>query len=320
MPEPSWPATALSLEQFDSIFEAVKNWGKWGPDDELGTLNYITPDVVRGAAGLVRSGRRVSMQVPIDTIAGPDNPNPAIHLVSQAHDIDIGSAGLRFGLDFFGMTCHGDAHTHVDALCHVSYHGLTYNGKQADEVMNSRGATQLGVEAYHDGLVGRGVLLDLARLRGVDWLEPGDIVDVAELEACERQVGLRIGPGDILVFRTGHHRRRAALGPRNNDYPPAGEGRAGLHVDAAKWMHDRQVAAFLPDYDGEVVPSTVEGMLYPIHVLQIVGMGMLTSDLLNLEALARMCIEENRWEFRVVGLPLRLPGATGSPWNPIAIF
>ena len=154
----------------------------------------------------------------------------------------------------------------------------------------------------------------------MEWLEPGQIVTRAELEACERAEGAELGEGDILVFRTGHHRRRAAVGPRNNDYPPAGVGRAGLHVDAIPWMHERRIAAFLPDYDGEVVPSTVDGMLYPIHVLQIVAMGMLTSDLLDLEAVADLAEAESRWEFMVVGLPLRLTGGTGSPWNPVAIF
>ena len=121
----------LSVDEFELIFESVKNWGRWGPDDQLGTLNLITPERVRAAAGLVRSGRRVSMEIPINTVAGPDNPNPAIHMVTQGHDIDIGSGGLRFGLDFLGMAAHGDCHTHVDALNHISYDGLTYNGKPA---------------------------------------------------------------------------------------------------------------------------------------------------------------------------------------------
>jgi kynurenine formamidase len=308
----------VSLEEFDRLFESVKNWGRWGPDDQLGTMNFITPDRVRAAAGLVRSGRRVSMQIPINTVAGPDNPNPAIHFVSQAHDIDIGSAGLRFGLDFLGMACHGDCHSHVDALCHISYNGLTYNGKRAEEVLTSKGATSLDIANIGDGLVGRGVLLDLPRFRGVQWLEPGEAVTRAELEACEGAQGVHIGEGDIFVFRTGHHGRRLALGAWDNG--PDGEGKAGLHVDTVTWMHERGIAAFLPDGDGEAVPSVVDGIAYPIHPLQIVAMGMLTADSLQFEDLARACEEEGRFDFMVVGLPLRLPGGTGSPWNPIAIF
>jgi kynurenine formamidase len=309
----------VSLEEFERIFESVKNWGRWGPDDQLGTLNLITPARVRAAAGLVRSGRRVSLQIPINTVAGPDNPNPAIHFVSQGHDIDIGSGGLRFGLDFLGMAAHGDCHTHVDALNHISYNGLTYNGKRAQDVLTTKGGTSLGIDAVAEGgVVGRGVLLDLPRFRGVKWLEPGEAVTRAELEACEEAEGVRLAEGDIFVYRTGHHRRRLELGPWDNGL--TGEGKAGLHVDTIPWMHERGVAAFLPDGDGEAIPSCVEGMTYPIHPLQIVAMGMLTADSLQFEDLARACEEEGRFDFMVVGLPLRLPGGTGSPWNPIAIF
>ncbi len=320
MATPVPAAPKVSLEEFDRIFESVKNWGRWGPDDQLGTLNYITPEKVRAAARLVRSGRRVSMEIPINKVAGPDNPSQAIHFVTQGHDIDIGSSGLRFALDFLGMACHGDCHTHVDALCHISYKGLTYNGKPALEVMTTKGATTLDITNYGNGLVGRGVLLDVPRYRGVKWLEPGEAVTRSELEAVERAEGVHLGEGDILVYRTGHHRRRLELGAWSNDPPPVGAGKAGLHVDTIPWMHERRIAAFLPDGDGEAVPSVVEGMIYPIHPLQIVAMGMLASDSLQFEDLARACEEEGRFEFMVVGLPLRLPGGTGSPWNPIAIF
>jgi kynurenine formamidase len=312
--------TKVSIAEFEQIFESVKNWGRWGPDDQLGTLNLITPERVRAAAGLVRSGRRVSMEIPINTVAGPDNPNPAIHFVSQGHDIDIGSGGLRFGLDFLGIAAHGDCHTHVDALNHISYKGLTYNGKQALSVLTSKGGASLGIDAIagSGGLVGRGVLLDLPRFRGDRWLEPGEAVTRAELEACEEAQGVRLEEGDIFVYRTGHHRRRLELGPWDNG--PDGEGKAGLHVDTVPWMHERGIAAFLPDGDGEAIPSTVEGIAYPLHPLQIVAMGMLTADSLQFEELTTACEEEGRFEFMVVGLPLRLPGGTGSPWNPIAIF
>jgi kynurenine formamidase len=313
-------APKVTLAEFERIFESVKNWGRWGPDDQLGTLNLITPERVRAAAALVRTGRRVSMAIPINTVAGPDNPNPAIHFVSQGHDIDIGSGGLRFGLDFMGMASHGDCHTHVDALNHISYKGQLYNGKPALEMLTSKGGRSLGIDgvAAAGGLVGRGVLLDLPRYRGVKWLEPGEAVTRAELEACEKAQGVQLGEGDIFVYRTGHHRRRLELGAWDNS--PDGEGKAGLHVDTVPWMHERGIAAFLPDGDGEAIPSTVEGISYPIHPLQIVAMGMLCSDSLQFEDLARACEEEGRFEVLVVGLPLRLPGGTGSPWNPIAIF
>jgi kynurenine formamidase len=310
----------LSVGEFETIFESVKNWGRWGPDDQLGTLNYVTTETVRQAAALVRSGRRVSMAIPINKVAGPDNPQQASLLVVQAHDVPVDASKVRFGLDYLGMAAHGDCHTHVDALCHISYGGLTYNGRPAQQVLRSTGATEQDIAVYSSGVVGRGVLLDIPKLRGVKWLEPGEAVRRAELEECAAAEGVELGEGDFLVFRTGHHRRRTELGAWDNGPPPAGEGKAGLHVDAIPWMHEKRIAAFLPDGDGETVPSVVEGITYPIHPLQVTAMGMLVSDSLQFEELVVACEKEQRYEFMVVGLPLRLPGATGSPWNPIAIF
>ena len=121
------PPAPVTLREFDEIYEAVKNWGRWGDDDELGTLNFITPDTVRAAAALVRSGRRATMAIPMNTAAGPDNPSPVIYHVVQGHDIDIGSSTLTFATDFVGLAFHGDCHTHMDALCHIAYRGCVYN-------------------------------------------------------------------------------------------------------------------------------------------------------------------------------------------------
>ena len=215
------------------------------------------------------------------------------------------------------MDFHGDCHTHIDALCHVSYDGLMYNGRPATAV-TSRGSLMLTMENMANGVVGRGVLLDIPRLRGIPYLEPGEAVTRAELEEAERSQGVRLEEGDIFVFRTGHHRRRRELGAWDNTY--AGEGKAGLHLDAIPWMHERKIAMFMPDGDGETVPSVVDGMLYPIHPLQVVAMGMQVSDSLNLEEIAEACEQEQRWEFMAVAQPLRLPGGTGSPFNPTAIL
>jgi kynurenine formamidase len=312
------PPARVTLAEFDALFEQVKNWGRWGPDDERGTLNFLTPAKVAAAAALVTSGRQVTMAIPINKVSGPDNPNQAVHLLVQGHDIDV-SSGLSFALDYIAMAFHGDCHTHIDALNHIAYKGKVYNGGAANEAITTRGGQRLDIANLATGLVGRGVLYDIPRLRGVKWLEPGEAVTRAELEACEREFGVAVGEGDIFVFRTGHHRRRLELGAWDNGYAP-GEGKPGLHVDTIPWMHERKVAAFLPDGDGETIPSNVEGMLYPIHPLQITAMGMTTADSLQLEDLARACEAEGRLEFMVVGLPLRLPGGTGSPWNPIAIF
>ncbi len=307
----------LTHAEFDQIFQKVSNWGRWGPDDQLGTLHYITPDHVRAAAALVRSGRSVSLAIPINKVAGPDNPRPAFHYMVQAYDGQSSSEEPRFALDYLACEFHGDCHTHVDALCHVAYKGKLYNGKPTN-LVTSRGATSMDITAYANGIVGRGVLLDIPRLRGVKWLEPGEAVTPKEIEAAEKSQGVRLGEGDIFLFRTGHHRRRLELGPWNNGYD--GEGKAGLHSTVMPLLHERKVAAFLPDGDGETVPSNVDGVAYPIHALQICAMGMAASDSLQFEELVQLCEEEKRWEFMVIAAPLRMPGGTGSLWNPIAIF
>ncbi|HEY3627459.1 MAG TPA: cyclase family protein [Terracidiphilus sp.] len=307
----------LSAQEFDALFQKVCNWGTWGADDERGTLNYMTPECVRNAAALVRSGRTVSMAVPLNKVAGPDNPRPVAHYMALAFDGSPVPGEPGFALDYLAGEIHGDCHTHIDALCHVSYKGRLYNGKPAAQITAS-GAKLQDITTYAHGIIGRGVLLDIPRLRGVKWLEPGEAVSAAELEHCEQVEGVRLRPGDILVFRTGHHRRRLELGPWNNGYD--GEGKAGLHPATISLLHDRKVAAFFPDGDGETVPSGVEGVAYPIHALQIAAMGMICADSLNLEDVSSVCEEERRWDFLVVAAPLRLPGGTGSFFNPIAIF
>jgi len=307
-------AQPLRLQEFENLFMSVRNWGVWGEDDERGTLNYITPECVRTATSLVRSGRSVSMAVPINKVAGPDNPHPVAHYMKMVFD---GGGEPGFCLDFMAGEVHGDCHTHIDALCHVSYKGQLYNGKRASDI-TALGPRFQDITAYANGIVGRGVLLDIARFRGVKWLEPGEAVTPEELEQCEIAQGVRLRQGDIFVFRTGHHRRRLELGPWNNGYD--GEGKAGLHATAMRLLHERKVATFFPDGDGETVPANVEGVVYPVHALQLAAMGMVCADSLNLEDVSEVCASEKRWEFLVVAAPLRLPGGTGSYFNPIAIF
>jgi kynurenine formamidase len=309
--------TFTSAEQFDQLFRRVSNWGRWGPDDEKGTLNYLTPEHVRSSAALVRSGRTVSLSLPINTVAGPDNPRPSVHYMVKTHDIRPAHGEPRFAGDYLGSELHGDSRTHVDALCHVSYKGKLYNGK-SPETVTSRGATLMDITAYAHGIVGRGVLLDIPRFRKVKWLELGEAVTAEEIEAVERFQSVRLGEGDIFLFRTGHHRRRLELGSWNNGCD--GEGQAGLDVNAMVLLHERKVAAFLPDGDGETVPSNVEGVPYPVHALQIASMGLACADSLQFEELVKVCEEENRWTFMVLASPLRLPRGTGSLFNPIAIF
>jgi kynurenine formamidase len=307
----------MSAKEFDELFNKVCNWGRWGTDDVRGTLNFITPAHVRTAASLVHSGRSVSLEIPINKLAGPDNPRPPSHYMVQTYDAPNRLGQPQFAKDYLAWEFHGDCHTHIDALCHVAYKGKLYNGRPSNAV-TSQGASIMDITAYAHGIVGRGVLLDIPRLRRVKWLEPGEAVTREELETAEKAQGVRLAEGDIFLFRTGHHRRRLELGPWNNGYN--GEGRAGLDTSSILMLHERKIGAFLPDGDGEVVPSNVEGVAYPIHALQIAAMGMACCDSLQFEELVNVCELERRWEFMVVVAPLRLPGGTGSPFNPIAIF
>ena len=307
----------LTAAEFEQLFRAVSNWGRWGPDDQRGTLNYITPEHVRAAAALVRSGRTVSLSLPINTVAGPDNPRPSVHHMVKMYDLPAARGEPQFAGDFLATELHGDSRTHVDALCHVAYKGKLYNDQSTD-LVTSRGALRCDITAYVHGIVGRGVLLDLPRLYGAKWLEPGHAVTTEELEAAEKAQGTELGEGDIFLFRTGHHRRRLELGAWNIDYD--GDGQAGLHATAMRMLHERKVAAFLPDGDGETLPSNVEGVAYPIHALQIAAMGMACADSLQFEEMVEVCEKEGRWECMVVAAPLRIPRATGSLFNPLAIF
>jgi kynurenine formamidase len=311
------PAPApVSAREFADLHESCKHWGRWGADDQRGALNFITPDRVRAATASVRSGRTVACSWPLDTKAGPDNPKPVVHHMTVLQDVAVGDAGdLRFTCDFVGIEFHGDAHSHLDALCHVAYKGLLYNGLPVDRAVSSAGASMQSVDVAKDGIVGRGVLLDIPRLRGQAWVEPGEAVYREEIEAAEQAQGVRLQQGDILFFRTGHARKRLAEGPWD-----AARSKAGFHATAMPLFREREIAAIGFDGDGETVPSNCEGVMYPIHAIGVNASGLYFLDSLYFEDLAAACEEEGRWEFLCVVAPLRLAAGTGSPVNPIAVL
>jgi kynurenine formamidase len=304
----------LSARQFQEIYNSCKNWGKWGANDERGALNYLTADQIKAAAKLVRSGLTVTLSAPLATATALDNPKPVLHHMTMLPDVDLGMGDLRFAGDFFGMEFHGDAHSHIDALCHVLYQGKMHNGIPASTI-DSAGAKKMTMDVAKEGIVGRGVLLDIPRLRKVSWVEPGEAVMADELRAAEEAQGVRLQQGDLLFFRTGHYRRRMELGPWD-----AANSKAGLHATAMPLLYERRIAAFGADGDGEAVPSHCEGVPYPIHTVGMNAIGLHFMDSLQFEDLARACEAQKRWEFMVVVAPLRLTAGTGSPVNPIAIF
>ncbi|MET7654167.1 MULTISPECIES: cyclase family protein [unclassified Streptomyces] len=302
----------LSEAEFAALYRHLLARAAWA-DGSRGALDALTPARVLAATREVRTGRTVTLAAPVETSSGPDNPEPARHRMrGLPQDGDPG--GLRFAMDSFAMNVHGDADSHLDALCHVVYDGKLHGGVAASSV-TAEGATALSVEAAHDGIVGRGVLLDIPRVRGVPWLEPGDHVSAEDLDAAEAAQRVRVGEGDLLFVRVGHRRRRAELGAWH-----AADARAGLHPSALEFLADRRVAVLGGDGNNDTAPSSTEGVDFPVHVLAVQAMGLHLLDYLQFEDLAPLCAAEARWSFLCVVAPLRLPGATGSPVNPIAVL
>jgi kynurenine formamidase len=303
----------ITRQEFDQIFASISNWGRWGTDDQHGTLNLITPERVSAATALVRLGRSVSLSYLLSKTAEIDNPKPMLHYMSR---LTLGVPGEpTMNEDFIGLDYHGKLVTHVDALCHVAYRGRLYNDVVSLDAVTGAGATFGAVTSFEDGIVSRGVLLDLPRQLGTEWVEPGVGLTPAQLEAAAAGEGVEVGEGDVLLVRTGHAVRRARLGAWNPDAISA-----GVDLSCFPWLHVRGVAALGSDADTDARPSPVTDVHTPAHVLAVTAMGMPLLDNMNLDRLAEICTQEGRWEFLFVSAPLRLPGGTGSPINPLAIF
>jgi kynurenine formamidase len=301
------PPTA---DQVLQIFEQIKAWGRWGPDDERGALNYITDAKRRQAAQLVQRGVTVSASLPMAKAVTPENPFPVTHLMLRAGDIkDWGSVA-----DYIAMAPHGMAHTHLDALCHFFHEGKMYNGYPQERV-TSMGTTVLSIEAGKDGIVSRGVLLDVPRALGREWLEPGETIYPEDLDKAEAMAGIRVEEGDIVLLRTGRHRRAREVGPWNGR-----ETLAGMHATCLPWLAERRLALLGCDGVSDVLPSGVPEIRQPIHVGTLVYMGVHLLDNADLEPLASACAQYGRWEFFFAICPLKLGQGTASPVNPIAMF
>ena len=303
----------MTEAEFRSLYERLRAQVPWGPEDRRGALNYITPAEVLAALGEARLGRTISLAAPVEDWATPDNPDPAQHQMTGPLGADA-DPGLSFSMDRIAMNIHGNADSHVDALCHVIFDGKLYNGVPAETVTES-GAAELSIAVTADGIVGRGVLLDVPRSRGVPWLEPGDDVTADDLLAAERDQGVRVGRGDIVLVRVGHRLRRTELGPWD-----AASGRAGLHPTLLAVAAERQIAALGSDGNNDTAPSVTDGVDFPVHVLAVNALGLHLMDYLQFTDLAPLCEREGRWSFLCVIAPLRLPTGTGSPVNPIAIL
>jgi kynurenine formamidase len=304
----------LTAQEFRRLFDAVCNWGRWDDDGRRGALNHLTPARTAAAVHLVRSGETVTLSQPLETEPRIDVPEPADHHMTMLPDVDIGSGSLRFAKDYIGVDYHNDGHSHIDAFSHVAFDGLLFDGKP-DRSVTAQGAEVEAIDVLKDGLVGRAVLLDVPRVRGTRWIEPGDHVFTEDLEAAEREQGVTVEVGDILLVRTGHTRRLTELEPWDTR-----AAKAGLHPTTALFLAERRVAALGSDGNSDTAPSTTEGVAFPVHVLALNAMGVHLLDYLQFEDVAAHCEATGRWEFLFVAAPLRIVGGTGSPLNPIAIF
>ena len=301
----------MTEAEFRSLYERLRGQVPWGPDDRRGALNHLGPAQIRAAASEVSLGRTVSLAAPIEHHASADNPDPAQHRMVQAPG---GADGLEFAADRIAMNIHGNADSHIDALCHVTFDGTLYNGVPASAV-TAGGAVELSISIAADGIAGRGVLLDIPRLRGVPWLEPGDHVTPGDITAAERDQGVRISQGAILLVRVGHQRRRRECGAWD-----AAATRAGLHPSVMSLLAERQIAVLGSDSNSDTAPGVAEGVEFPVHVLAINALGLLLLDYLQFGELVPWCEEAGRWSFLCIIAPLRLTTGTGSPVNPIAIL
>jgi kynurenine formamidase len=300
-----------------------RNWGRWGDADELGTMNLVTPQKILDASRLVTKGSVFSLALPLDS-TGPMNGrfgrfNPVHVMLADGGDVLAGEQGeldiLRYSDDavFLPLQCS----TQWDALAHIFFDGLMYNGYHASEV-TSRGARKNSITALKDRVVTRGVLLDIARHRGKPWLEPGEAIEGADLAACAAEAGLDIGPGDVVLIRTGGIAQVEQDGEWNDAY--RGGDAPGIALSCADFLCPLDVAAVATDTWGtEVRPNETPDVFQPLHLVMLVNAGIHLGEMWYLEELAADCARDGVFEFLLVAPPLTITGAVGSPVNPQAI-
>jgi kynurenine formamidase len=293
--------------QYQRWQKELSNWGRWGKEDQLGTLNLITPAKRKQAAALVKEGISVSLARDANPKKEIDNPCP----IEWALTVD--TPGMV--MDRVGYPCiHGPGTTHLDSFAHVFFDGKMWNGASKTLVTKEGGAAKNSILTMKEGIVTRGVLYDIPRLKGVEYLEPGTRIFPEDLEAWEKKTGVRVGPGDAFIVRWGKWARRARLGPWANDEA------AGLDNSCIPWLKKRDVAllgwetaGYSPQPAGDLPKASLHNF-----VLEILGVHIL--DRGDFEALSQAAAARSRWEFMLVIAPLPIPNGTGSPVNPIAIF
>jgi kynurenine formamidase len=291
-------------EELERWMKELSNWGRWGKEDELGAANLITPAKRKQALSLVTTGETVSLSHNPLLEKAVDAATPFEHstTVMAARGIAVERQQVSF---------HGSTFSHLDALCHIAHEGKLYNGYSfQDSVSEHGGCSKLGITAFKNGIVTRGILLDIPRLKGVPYLEPGTHVYIEDVEAWEKKAGIKVAAGDAIFLRTGRWARRATMGPFANF--------AGFDASFPPFMKRRDIA--LIGSDAVLDAGNVPGFPLAVHTVALVALGVNIFDNLDLEALSEMAARRNRWEFLLMASPIPVPNGTGSLINPIAVF
>jgi kynurenine formamidase len=315
-------ARKFGMAHLREVAERCSNWGRWGPNDEAGTLNYVKPEDISRAASLVRRGKVFSLGLNFDR-NGPQKGgwgnrfNPIHVMLATGTDAVAGAqeaAGLRYSDDAVSMPLQ--CGTQWDALSHIFYDDKMWNGYDA-RLVDADGAQKNGIEKVKDRMVGRGVLLDIARLEGVPSLEDGDAIMPSDLESAAIAHDVEIRPGDFVIVRTGHMERCLAAGDWGTY---AGGGAPGLSFHTAEWIHEKKIAAICTDTWGcEVRPNETDDCSQPWHWVVIPKMGLTMGEIFYVKDLADDCAADGVYEFFFCAPPLPITKAVGSPINPMAI-
>lgn len=313
-----------SMERIRETGRRLSNWGRWGRDDQRGTMNFLTPDAVRHAASLVKTGRTIRLGLNYEANGPQLTPNHSgrfnpIHVMTRhAGDAECCAepAPLEWGYADDIITMPLQCSTQWDGIAHIFYDRKIYNGYSTNTVL-AAGATKCGIELLCDGVIGRGVLLDVPRYKGLGRLPPAYVVSADDLQGCADMQKVKVLPGDILLVRTGAMQHLLAGDKAAYMHPSENPG---LGFGTLDWLHRSQCAAIACDnYAVEVRPSELEGVRLPFHHVAIRDMGLLLGEIFNFEDIARDCAADGRYEFLFTGSPLPITAAVGSPLNPLAV-
>ncbi|HET6883630.1 MAG TPA: cyclase family protein [Pirellulales bacterium] len=308
--EPAGGKRDLTKADIDAMMKSLSNWGRWGKDDQRGTLNLITPAKQKAAVASVSDGVTVSLaRAAIKQESDGSSAFEHQIVVLPKPGDEIAYAG-----DEFAVRYHGFSQTHLDGLCHLVYKGRMYNGF-SQETLSAKGAAKLGVENFKNGIVTRAVLMDMPRHFGVRYLDGQRAIYPEDLEAWEKTSGVEVQSGDAVLIHTGRWARREAAGAWD-----VMQDSAGLHASCLPWLKRRDVAVIGSDLALDVLPSRVAGFPQPVHWVCIVAMGMPILDNCDFEKVSEEAASRKRWSFLLTVAPLDVEGATGSPVNPLATF